>query len=51
MLLRPREGHDQRIIEDGSTIQPAPSEIRWLHDVFGNSVGVARFDGRARECA
>ena len=49
MLLRPREGHDQRIIEARLDIQPAPSEIRWLHDVFGNSVGVARFDGRARE--
>lgn len=49
MMLRPREGHDQRIIEARLDIQPAPSEIRWLHDVFGNSVGVARFEGRARE--
>nr|WP_246521843.1 transglutaminase N-terminal domain-containing protein [Neoroseomonas terrae] len=49
MLLRPREGHDQRIIEARLDIQPAPSEIRWLHDVFGNSVGVACFDDRARE--
>jgi transglutaminase-like putative cysteine protease len=49
MMLRPREGHDQRIIEAQLNIQPAPTEIRWLHDVFGNSVGVARFEGRARE--
>jgi transglutaminase-like putative cysteine protease len=49
MMLRPREGHDQRIIEARLDIQPAPAEIRWLHDVFGNSVGVARFEGRARE--
>ena len=49
MMLRPREGHDQRIIEAKLDIQPAPSEIRWLHDVFGNSVGVVRFEGRARE--
>ena len=49
MMLRPREGHDQRIIEAQLDIQPAPAEIRWLHDVFGNSVGVARFEGRARE--
>lgn len=49
MMLRPREGHDQRIIEAQLDIQPAPAEVRWLHDVFGNSVGVVRFEGRTRE--
>jgi transglutaminase-like putative cysteine protease len=49
MMLRPREGHDQRILDAELTITPKPAELRWLHDVFGNSVGVARFTGRARE--
>lgn len=49
MMFRPREGHDQRLIEARLEITPQPAEIRWLHDVFGNSVGVARFSSRARE--
>ena len=49
MMLRPREGHDQRILEARLDIAPRPAELRWLHDVFGNSVAVARFSGRASE--
>lgn len=49
MMLRPREGHDQRLFEARLDITPKPVELRWLHDVFGNSVAIARFAGRARE--
>lgn len=49
MMFRPREGHDQRLIEAKLEITPEPSEVRWLHDVFGNSVAIASFTGRARE--
>ncbi len=49
MMLRPREGHDQRLIETSLRITPEPVRLRWVHDVFGNSVAVARFAGRARE--
>ncbi|NOG72172.1 transglutaminase family protein [Roseicella sp. DB1501] len=49
MMLRPREGHDQRLFETQLNITPAPAELRWLHDVFGNSVAIARFSGRWRE--
>jgi transglutaminase-like putative cysteine protease len=49
MMLRPREGHDQRLISTRLDIDPEPTELRWVHDVFGNSVAVARFGGRARE--
>jgi transglutaminase-like putative cysteine protease len=49
MMLRPREGHDQRLIEARLHITPEPAALRWLHDVFGNSVAIARFDGRARQ--
>lgn len=48
-MFRPREGHDQKLIETKLEISPEPREMRWLHDVFGNSVCVARFSGRARE--
>lgn len=47
LMLRPREGHDQRLTEARLEIDPPPADLRWLHDVFGNSVAVARFDGRA----
>ena len=49
MMLRPREGHDQRLLTDQLKITPEPSDLRWVHDVFGNSVALARFAGRARE--
>jgi transglutaminase-like putative cysteine protease len=49
MMLRPREGHDQRLLAATLEITPKPAELRWLHDVFGNSVAVARFTGRAKE--
>ncbi len=46
-MMRPREGHDQRLIESRIEIDPAEVELRWLHDVFGNSVAIARFDSQA----
>ncbi|WP_084697857.1 transglutaminase family protein [Muricoccus aerilatus] len=49
MMLRPRAGHDQRLLEARIAILPEPADFWWVHDVFGNSVGVARFDTRARE--
>ena len=49
MMLRPREGHDQRLIEARIDITPAPKDVRWVHDVFGNSVAVVNFNRRARE--
>jgi len=49
MMLRPRDSHDQRLLEAKLTITPEPTDIRWLHDVFGNCVAVARFAGRAAE--
>ncbi len=48
-MFRPREGHDQRLLEADLTISPQPAGLRWTRDVLGNSVGVARFAGRAAE--
>ncbi|MCR0981991.1 transglutaminase family protein [Roseomonas populi] len=49
MMLRPREGYDQRLMEARIEITPKPADLWWVHDVFGNSVGVACFKSRARE--
>ena len=49
MMFRPREGHDQRILSTELRITPRPESVRWIQDVFGNTVGVARFDRRAAE--
>lgn len=46
-MVRPREGYDQRLIEAELAITPQPATVRWLHDVFGNAVALARFDRRA----
>ncbi len=47
VMLRPRDGHDLRVLDNRLDIAPAPSALRWIHDVFGNSVGIAKFDGRS----
>ena len=49
MMFRPRDGYDQKVLDESLTIIPKPVQIRWLHDVFGNFVAVARFDARAEE--
>jgi transglutaminase-like putative cysteine protease len=49
LMVRPRESYDQRLIEARLLIEPEPVELRWLHDVFGNAVAIARFDRHATE--
>lgn len=49
IMVRPRDGHDQRLISAEIDIDPAPASLRWVHDVFGNCVALARFDRRAAE--
>jgi len=49
MMLRPRDSYDQRLIDTRLAITPEPIELRWVHDVFGNCVALARFSGRADE--
>ena len=47
IMKRPREAFDQRLLSARLDIDPRPSELRWLHDVFGNSVAIALFKKRA----
>ena len=46
-MLRPRDGHDLRVLSSSLEIEPQPMRLRWIHDVFGNSVAIATFDERA----
>jgi transglutaminase-like putative cysteine protease len=48
IMLRPRDGHDLRVVAGNLEIVPKPISLRWIHDVFGNSVAIATFDARAR---
>jgi transglutaminase-like putative cysteine protease len=48
LMLRPRDGHDMRIIDSSLTLSP-PAEVRWEFDTFGNSVAFARFHDSAAE--
>ena len=48
MMMRPRDSHDLRLLDTSLLIRPA-AKIRWIHDVFGNSVAIARFSEPATE--
>ncbi|HMM91359.1 transglutaminase family protein [Bradyrhizobium sp.] len=49
IMLRPLPGHDLQICTSQLEIEPKPMQLRWIHDVFGNSVAIATFDERAEE--
>lgn len=48
LMFRPRDSHDLRLLDARLTISPI-AEVRWLHDVFGNSVAAASFAEPADE--
>ncbi len=48
LMCRPRDSHDLRLIETALSISPA-ANVRWLHDVFGNSIAIAAFTAPASE--
>ena len=49
MMLRPRDSHDQRVIEASLGISPEPSSLQYVQDAFGNHVAIARFAATATE--
>jgi transglutaminase-like putative cysteine protease len=49
IMFRPRDSYDQRLLDARIEIDPAPSAMRWIHDVFGNCVAIARFSKEAPE--
>jgi transglutaminase-like putative cysteine protease len=48
LMLRPRDSHDLRLISTNLNLSPSAS-IRWMHDVFGNSIAIASFAKPANE--
>ncbi|HAV65541.1 MAG TPA: hypothetical protein DCY13_24595 [Verrucomicrobiales bacterium] len=47
MFVRAIEGHDVQIRESGLRVTPS-ARIRWLHDIFGNSLAIAEFSQPAQ---
>jgi len=48
LVLRPREGHDLRIVEMALQITPA-NEITWVRDVYGNSLALVDFTAESSQ--
>jgi len=49
LMFRPRDSYDQRLLRATLVIDPEPSTIRWIHDVFGNCVALVRISRPASE--
>jgi transglutaminase-like putative cysteine protease len=50
IMLRPREGHDVHI--DGARLKVEPAAaVRWLRDIYGNSIAVLTFSEPAKKLA
>lgn len=45
LMLRPREGHDVRVVSSELLIEPTPT-VKWHRDAYDNSVAVLRFEGK-----
>lgn len=43
MMFRPRDSHSLRLLRTHLSIAPRPERVRWIYDVFGNSVAFAEF--------
>jgi transglutaminase-like putative cysteine protease len=48
LMLRPRDSHDLRLVAAALSLSP-PGNLRWLHDVYGNSVALVDFTAPASE--
>ena len=47
-MLRPREGHDMHIVGGRLDLEPAPT-VRWLRDIYGNSIAILNFAEPSRK--
>ena len=48
LMIRPRDGHDMRILESSLVLRP-DADVRWAFDTFGNSVALVTFEDMADE--
>ncbi len=49
LMTRPRDSHDLRLLDTSLVIQPLASHVRWIHDVFGNSIAIVNFAASAQQ--
>ena len=49
LMFRPRDSFDQRLLEATLVVEPEPTRIRWIHDVFGNCVALIDMTATASE--
>jgi transglutaminase-like putative cysteine protease len=49
LSFRPRDSYDQRLLEASLMVEPEPSDVRWIHDVFGNCIALVRISRPASE--
>lgn len=47
-MIRPRDGHDMRILDSSLTVSPR-ADVHWAFDTFGNSVALLSFHDEADE--
>lgn len=49
IMFRPRESHDLKLRSVRLNVSPRPASVRWVHDVFDNSIAAVNFDSDTRE--
>ena len=49
LMCRPRDSHDLRLLDTTLIIDPPASALRWIHDVFGNSIAIVGFNQPAQQ--
>lgn len=49
LMVRPRDSPDQRLYRAELAVDPKPSAVRWVQDVFGNCVALVKVPAAARE--
>jgi transglutaminase-like putative cysteine protease len=47
LMIRPRDSHDLRLLSAELITSPPSRQLRWYHDVFGNSVAIVSFEAEA----
>lgn len=48
LMVRPKDSHDLRLEDARLTLSPH-AEVRWAHDVFGNSIATVKFEAPTDE--
>lgn len=49
LMSRPRDSHDLRLLDTRLILKPPAQRVRWIHDVFGNSLALVTFSQSTRE--